>query len=127
VVANKVPKGAKTTLLATRIRRKYPVLSAGYELLSKLQNLYAPVRSNMLCADERVVKNAAGTRTDGLKVSEFKPWLVAHWSKVKQALLAGECMPAAVRKVEIPKPQGGVHAFRAHVRRKLCSLLRSSV
>ena len=44
VVANKVPKGAKTTLLATRIRRKCLVLSAGYGLLSKLQNLYAPVR-----------------------------------------------------------------------------------
>jgi hypothetical protein len=38
-------KGLKPPLLATRIRRKYPVLSAGYELLSKLQNLYAPVRS----------------------------------------------------------------------------------
>jgi hypothetical protein len=35
-------KGLKPPLLATRIRRKYPDLSAGYELLSKLQNLYAP-------------------------------------------------------------------------------------
>jgi group II intron reverse transcriptase/maturase len=34
--------------------------------------------------------------------------LVTHWAKIKQALLAGEYMPQAVRKVEIPKPQGGV-------------------
>ena len=38
-------KGLNPPLLATRIRRKYLALSAGYELLSKLQNLYAPVRS----------------------------------------------------------------------------------
>lgn len=34
-------KGLKPPLLATRIRRKYLALSAGYELLSKLQNLPA--------------------------------------------------------------------------------------
>ena len=33
---------------------------------------------------------------------------MAHWETIKQALLAGEYMPRAVRKVEIPKPQGGV-------------------
>ena len=32
-------------------------------------------------------------------------------AKVRQALLAGEYMPAAVRKVEIPKPQGGVRTL----------------
>ena len=44
----------------------------------------------------------------GLTVLELKPWLVAHWPKIKQSLLGGEYMPQAVRKVEIPKPQGGV-------------------
>lgn len=68
-------------------------------------------RSNMLCAYERVVKNKGAPGVDGLSVSEFKPWLQAHWPKVKQALLAGEYMPAAVRKVEIPKPQGGVRTL----------------
>ncbi len=42
---------------------------------------------------------------------EFKPWLKAHWPKIRQALLAGEYMPQAVRKVEIPKPQGGVRTL----------------
>lgn len=68
-------------------------------------------RSNMLCAYERVVKNAGAPGVDGLAVSEFKPWLQAHWAKVRQALLAGEYLPAAVRKVEIPKPQGGVRTL----------------
>jgi RNA-directed DNA polymerase len=65
-------------------------------------------RSNMLCAYERVVKNKGAPGVDGLTVTGFKPWLQAHWPKVRQALLAGEYIPEAVRKVEIPKPQGGV-------------------
>lgn len=65
-------------------------------------------RRNMLCAYERVVKNEGAPGVDGLTVAELKPGLQGHWAKVRQALLAGEYMPAAVRKVEIPKPQGGV-------------------
>jgi len=65
----------------------------------------------MLCALERVAKNAGAPGVDGLTVTEFKPWLQVHWPKVRQALLAGEYMPAAVRKVEIPKPQGGVRTL----------------
>ena len=68
-------------------------------------------RGNMLCAYERVVKNAGAPGVDGLTVSEFKPWLQAHWPSIRQVLLAGEYMPAAVRKVEIPKPQGGVRTL----------------
>jgi len=68
-------------------------------------------RSNMLCAYERVVKNEGAPGVDGLTVAEFKPWLQAHWPSIKQALLAGDYMPAAVRKVEIPKPQGGVRTL----------------
>ena len=65
-------------------------------------------RSNMMRAYQRVVANKGAPGVDGLTVSELKPWLQAHWPKIKQALLAGEYMPRAVRKVEIPKPQGGV-------------------
>src|SRR2546426_2275820 len=68
-------------------------------------------RSNMLCAYERVVKNEGAPGVDGLTVAELKPWLKAHWAKVRQALLAGDYMPAAVRTVEIPKPQGGVRTL----------------
>ena len=68
-------------------------------------------RSNLLCAYERVVKNEGAPGVDGLTVTEFKPWLQAHWPSVRQAMLAGDYMPAAVRKVEIPKPQGGVRTL----------------
>ncbi len=68
-------------------------------------------RSNLLCAYERVVKNEGAPGVDGLTVAEFKPWLQAHWPSVRQAMLAGDYMPAAVRKEEIPKPQGGVRTL----------------
>jgi RNA-directed DNA polymerase len=68
-------------------------------------------RSNMVCAYERVVKNQGAPGVDGRTVAEFKPWLQVHWAKVRQALLAGEYRPAAVRKVDIPKPQGGVRTL----------------
>jgi RNA-directed DNA polymerase len=68
-------------------------------------------RSNLLCAYERVVSNAGAPGVDGLTVAALKPWLKAHWPSVRQALLAGAYMPAAVRKVDIPKPQGGVRSL----------------
>lgn len=68
-------------------------------------------RSNMLCAYERVAKNQGAAGVDGLTTTELKPWLQAHWGKIRKALLEGTYMPAAVRKVEIPKPQGGVRTL----------------
>ena len=68
-------------------------------------------RSNMRCAYQRGVENQGAPGVDGLRVAGWKPWLQAHWPKLRQALWAGEYLPAAVRKVEIPKPQGGVRTL----------------
>jgi group II intron reverse transcriptase/maturase len=68
-------------------------------------------RSNLFSAYERVVKNQGAPGVDGLSVSEFKPWLQRHWVRVRQDLLTGVYQPEAVRKVEIPKPQGGVRTL----------------
>jgi len=68
-------------------------------------------RNNLFRAYERVVKNEGAPGVDGLPVSEFKPWLQRHWVRVRQDLLAGVYQPEAVRKVEIPKPQGGVRTL----------------
>ncbi len=68
-------------------------------------------RSNLLGAYERVVQNEGAPGVDGLPVSEFKPWLQRHWVRVRQDLLTGVYQPESVRKVEIPKPQGGVRTL----------------
>ncbi len=65
-------------------------------------------RQNLWRAYERVVQNKGTAGVDDLTVSELKAWLQQHWPRIREALLAGEYLPAAVRKVEIPKPGGGV-------------------
>jgi group II intron reverse transcriptase/maturase len=65
-------------------------------------------RNNLWRAYERVMSNKGAAGVDGLTVADFKAWLQQHWPAVKAALLAGEYMPRAVRKAEIPKPNGGV-------------------
>lgn len=68
-------------------------------------------RNNLWRAYERVVRNKGAAGVDGLTVADFKAWLQQHWPTVRAALLAGEYMPRAVRKVEIPKPNGGVRTL----------------
>jgi group II intron reverse transcriptase/maturase len=68
-------------------------------------------RNNLWRAYERVVRNKGSAGVDGLTVTDFKAWLQQHWPSVKAALLAGDYMPMAIRKVEIPKPNGGVRTL----------------
>ncbi|MBC7685624.1 MAG: group II intron reverse transcriptase/maturase [Bdellovibrionales bacterium] len=68
-------------------------------------------RHNLWRAYERVMRNKGAAGVDGLTVFEFKAWLQQHWPSVKAALLAGDYMPTAIRKVEIPKPNGGVRTL----------------
>ncbi|SHO53923.1 group II intron reverse transcriptase/maturase, partial [Desulfopila aestuarii] len=42
---------------------------------------------------------------------EFKDHLKQHWPTIKAKLLAGCYMPSPVRRVDIPKPQGGVRTL----------------
>jgi RNA-directed DNA polymerase len=68
-------------------------------------------RSNIRLAYQRVVENKGAAGVDDLGVSELKDWLKVHWPSVKQALLEGRYMPQAVRRVDIPKPSGGVRTL----------------
>jgi retron-type reverse transcriptase len=44
-------------------------------------------------------------------VAAFKDHLKHHWPTIKAKLLAGEYMPSPVRRVDIPKPQGGTRTL----------------
>jgi RNA-directed DNA polymerase len=68
-------------------------------------------RSNLWLAYQRVVQNKGAAGVDALTVAEFKDWLKVHWPSVKQALLEGRYLPRAVRRVDIPKPSGGVRSL----------------
>jgi RNA-directed DNA polymerase len=68
-------------------------------------------RGNLMLAYQRVVENKGAAGVDGIGVAEFKAHLKQHWPTIKAKLLAGEYTPQPVRRVDIPKPQGGVRTL----------------
>lgn len=68
-------------------------------------------RSNLKLAYQRVVENKGAPGVDDVSVPELKDWLRMHWPSVKKALLEGRYLPRPVRRVDIPKPSGGIRTL----------------
>ena len=68
-------------------------------------------RGNLRLAYQRVVENKGAAGVDGIGIAEFKGHLQRHWPTIKARILTGEYLPQAVRRVDIPKPQGGVRTL----------------
>ncbi|KAA1172558.1 group II intron reverse transcriptase/maturase [Photorhabdus heterorhabditis] len=68
-------------------------------------------RENLMLAYQRVVENKGAAGVDNLKASELKPWLKQHWPVIRQALIEGSYQPQAIRRMDIPKPDGGVRTL----------------
>jgi group II intron reverse transcriptase/maturase len=64
--------------------------------------------ANLKKAIERVENNKGSAGVDNMQVKELRPHLKEHWSRIKQELLEGTYKPSPVRRVQIPKPDGGV-------------------
>jgi group II intron reverse transcriptase/maturase len=65
-------------------------------------------RENMFRAYEKVVSNKGSHGIDKMTVDQLGPYLKENWLAIKSQLLAGTYKPAAVRRVEIAKPDGGI-------------------
>src|SRR5699024_6205564 len=65
-------------------------------------------RENLLLALERVEKNKGSHGVDQMLVESLRAYFVDHWLALKEELLTGDYFPSPVRRVEIPKPDGGV-------------------
>lgn len=65
-------------------------------------------RENMLKAMKRVIANKGSHGIDGMKTDEFREFIIKNWITIKQKLLEGRYKPSPVRRVEIPKPDGGI-------------------
>jgi RNA-directed DNA polymerase len=61
----------------------------------------------MLTALERVERNGGAPGIDGMTVEELRPYLREHWLEIREALDRESYQPKPVRRVEIPKPDGG--------------------
>ena len=65
-------------------------------------------KNNVREALNRVVSNKGASGIDGMKVEELRGYMNANWTSIKQSILERRYKPAPVRRVEIPKPNGGV-------------------
>ena len=65
-------------------------------------------RDNLLTALRNVKRNGGSPGVDGMKVEELPEYLKRKWPKIRRRLLNGTYVPYPVKRVEIPKPGGGV-------------------
>ncbi|WP_371930206.1 reverse transcriptase domain-containing protein [Bradyrhizobium sp. CCGUVB1N3] len=65
-------------------------------------------RGNLEIAWKRVQGNKGGPGVDGMTIEDAKGYLRQHWPNIRSQLLEGTYQPQPVKRVEIPKPDGGV-------------------
>jgi RNA-directed DNA polymerase len=65
-------------------------------------------RENLRKALKRVEKNKRSHGVDGMPVESLRAYLMTHWASIRASIEDGSYVPAPVRRVEIPKPAGGV-------------------
>lgn len=65
-------------------------------------------KDNVREALYRVVANKGAAGIDGMKVEELRDYMNENWPSIRQSILERSYKPAPVRRVEIPKPNGGV-------------------
>jgi RNA-directed DNA polymerase len=65
-------------------------------------------RENLKEALRRVKANKGSAGVDGMTVGGITDYLIQHWPAIREQLLNGTYEPKPVRRVEIPKPDGGV-------------------
>ncbi len=65
-------------------------------------------RENLSKALQRVRQNKGGPGIDGMTVNKLAGYLKKHWPEIREQLLAGTYSPKPVKRVEIPKSDGGI-------------------
>jgi RNA-directed DNA polymerase len=63
--------------------------------------------ANVRRAWKRVKANKGASGIDGMRIEDFPAYARLHWPQLRQQLADGVYQPQPVRRVVIPKPQGG--------------------
>ena len=74
----------------------------GADLLQKVLD-----RDNLNRAYKRVKANKGACGVDGMTIEEALPWLKEHREELLESIRSGKYKPSPVRRVEIPKDNGG--------------------
>jgi len=64
-------------------------------------------QENATVAWQAVKRNEGAAGIDGMTTGQLRDHIRAHWESIRTKLLAGTYVPSPVRRVEIPKPDGG--------------------
>lgn len=65
-------------------------------------------KDNLNRAYKRVKANKGAPGVDGMTIEEVPPWLKEHNHELVERIRKGKYSPSPVRRVEIPKPDGGM-------------------
>jgi RNA-directed DNA polymerase len=82
-------------------------------------------RENLKEALRRVKANKGSPGVDGITVNQLDDYLKQHWPVIREQLLSGVYKPKPVKRVEIPKPDGGVR--KLGIPSVLCRFIQQAV
>jgi RNA-directed DNA polymerase len=82
-------------------------------------------RENLKEALRRVKANKGSPGVDEMTVNQLDDYLKQHWPTIREELLSGTYKPNPVKRVEIPKPDGGVR--KLGIPTVLCRFVQQAV
>jgi RNA-directed DNA polymerase len=100
---SEAPLGERAGTETFRVRREAEDPAGNQRVMEEVCE-----RENLRKALQRVRANQGSPGLDGMTVEELPEYLKQHWPAVREQLLSGTYEPKPVKRVEIPKPDGGV-------------------
>lgn len=74
--------------------------------MTLFEKVFSP--ANLPLAWDHVKQNKGAAGIDGCTLDDYPAWAKAHWQNVKRGLERGYYCPQPVKRIEIPKPSGGI-------------------
>src|SRR5277367_6390271 len=104
------PQGRGETTVSGHPRAEPFVAKPAPESLAVTEQLMEEVcdGENLQSAWKRVRRNQGSPGADGMTIDDAKVYLREHWPSIRSQLLDGTYQPQPVKRVEIPKPGGGI-------------------
>jgi len=96
-------KAGVLSISAASIRGRNDIPEVEEDMLERILS-----KDNLNLAYKKVKSNKGSPGMDGMTVEELLPFLRQQGEILRQSILAGDYKPQPVRRVEIPKPDGGV-------------------
>src|SRR5215831_5595186 len=95
---------------AGREETESPSAAGGTERPARTDRLMEEIcePDNLKAAFKQVKANKGSAGIDCMTVDQLADYLKQHWPAIREQLLSGTYEPKPVRRVEIPKPDGGV-------------------